>query len=202
MSIASEADWERIREQMDAAREALEQGFTPSGDEQRRILKARAHELAREPVSSEATANGIEVVEFDLANERYGIALTSVREVCLLRELTPVPCTPPFVLGIINLRGEIRTVIDLKKCFDLPEQGITDLNKILLVRHAEMQLGILADRIRGVRAISPAELQPVLPTLTGRRADYVLGVTSDCLVVLDAKKILSDSSIIVREEVP
>ena len=165
------------------------------------ILKARARELAREPLAAELAGDLLEAVEFELASEHYAIALAQVREVSLLKELTPVPCTPPFVLGIINLRGEIRTVIDLKKFFDLTDKGITELNKIIIIEHDDMQLGILADAIRGVRRIRLNDLQPALPTLTGIRADYLRGVTSDRLVVLDAAKILSDNRILVNEEV-
>ena len=111
----------------------------------------------------------------------------------------PVPCTPPFVLGIINLRGEIRTVIDLKKFFDLAAVGITERNKIILIEQGGMQLGILADAIRGVRHIPLADLQPALPTLTDIRDDYLRGITSERLVVLDAAKILSDPRILVDD---
>jgi len=121
--------------------------------------------------------------------------------VTVLKELTPVPCTPPSVVGIINLRGEIRTVIDLKKFFDLPPAGITELNKIILIQHHGQQIGILADAIRGVSRIPLADLQPALPTLTDFRADYVRGITHDRLVVLDPAKILSDQRIVVNEEV-
>jgi purine-binding chemotaxis protein CheW len=124
-----------------------------------------------------------------------------VRTVSVLKELTPVPCTPPFVLGIINLRGEIHTVVDLKKFFDLPDKGITELNKIIIIHHEDMQLGILADAIRGVRHILLHDLDPAMPTLTGIRADYLRGVTRDRLVVLDAARILSDQRILVAEEV-
>ena len=102
---------------------------------------------------------------------------------------------------MINLRGEIRTVIDLKKFFDLPDAGITELNKIILIESGEMQLGVLADAIRGVCRIPLGDLQPTLPTLTDIRADYLLGITSDRLVVLDPAKILSDKRILVDEEV-
>src|SRR5205823_3539980 len=118
-------------------------------------------------------------------------------EVCVLKDLTPVPCTPAFVLGVINLRGEIHTVIDLKKFFDLPDAGITELNKVLLIEGDGMWLGILADAICGVRTLALEALQPALPTLTDVRADYLRGVTSEQLVVLDAKKIVSDPRILV-----
>jgi purine-binding chemotaxis protein CheW len=199
MKAHESTDWAEIHRRMDATRDAIEQGFAPSLEAERGILKKRARELAGELERHERADEMLEAVEFDLANERYAFPLTQVREVSVLRELTPVPCTPPFVLGIINLRGEIRTVIDLKKFFDLPEAGITELNKIILIEHDDMQLGILADAVGGVRSIPLADLQPALPTLTNIRADYLRGITSERLVVLDAVKILSDPRILVAD---
>jgi purine-binding chemotaxis protein CheW len=199
MTPARLTDWDAIRRRIDAIRAAIDQGAAPSPEQERRILKTRAQELAREPKADVLAAETLEAVEFDLASEHYAFPLAQVREVSLLRELTPVPCTPAFVLGIINVRGEIRTVIDLKKFFDLPDAGITELNKIILIQNDEMQLGILADAIRGVRRIPLGEMQPALPTLTDIRADYLLGITSDRLVVLDPAKILSDPRILVED---
>ena len=195
------ADGSEVRRQIETVRATMEQGTALSPDEERRILKSRAQALSRELGTDAAAGETLEVVEFDLAGERYAFPLAEVREVSRLRELTPVPCTPPFVLGIINLRGEIRTVIDLKKFFDLPAAGITELNKIILIQHGDLPLGILADAIRGVRRIAIGDLQPALPTLTDVRADYLRGITSERLVVLDAGKILSDPRILVDDEV-
>ncbi|HYR59426.1 MAG TPA: chemotaxis protein CheW [Chthoniobacteraceae bacterium] len=192
-------DWEEIRRRLDTIRAAIVQSSARSPDEERRILKARAQALAKEPERGAAADETIAAVEFDLASERYAFPLSQVREVSVLRELTPVPCTPAFVLGIINVRGEIRTVIDLKKFFDLPAAGITELNKIIIIERGEMQLGVLADAIRGVSRILLSDLQPTLPTLTDIRADYLRGITSERLVVLDAAKILSDPRILVEE---
>ena len=199
MSTKEPTDWAEIRRRIDLIRAGMEQGLAPSPEADQRILKARARELAREPERTVTAEETIEVIEFDLADERYAFPLAQVREVSLLHDLTPVPCTPSFVLGIINLRGEIRTVIDLKKFFDLPGAGITDLNKIILIQREDIHLGILTDAIRGVRRIPLDTLQPTLPTLTDLRADYLRGITSDRLVVLDAAKILSDPRILVDE---
>ena len=178
----------------------VERSFLPSPEEERRILKLRAVELAKAPKAAGPKDALLEVVEFELAGERYGFPLEVVDEVCLLRNLTPVPCTPASVAGIINLRGEIRTVLDLKPFFELPAFGITEGTHVIMVRGAEMQLGILTDTIHGVGKVSLADLQPTLPTLIGVRADYLLGVTGERLVVLDAGKILSDPRILVYEE--
>lgn len=166
------------------------------------ILKQRALALGRKLATESEARNFLEIVEFDLASERYAFPIEQVREVSQLRELTPVPCTPEFVLGIINLRGEILTVIDLKRFFDLPSTEITELHKVLVLRWDNMQIGILADAIRGVKRLSPEALQPALPTLTGVRADYLHGITSDRLVVLDAAKILSDKRLLVDDDLP
>src|SRR3990172_4176155 len=159
-------------------------------DKERTILKARAKALAREGKDKEAPEESIEVVEFLLAYERYGIESSYVREVYPLKELTPLPCTPPFVLGIINVRGQILSVIDIKKFFDLPEKGLTNLNKAIILHNDNMELGILADIILGVRSIPLEEIQPSLPTLTGIREEYLKGVTRWRVVILDAEKLL------------
>lgn len=201
MKPGQPADRAEIQRRLEDTRAGLASGFTPSPEDDRLVLKKRAQKLARELEAEAGRESFLEVVEFDLASERYAFPLTEVRAVSLLRDLTPVPCTPAFVLGIINLRGEICTVIDLKKFFDLPAAGLTELNKIILLRHEKMQLGILADAIRGVRRIRLDELQPALPTLTGIGADYVRGVTGDRLVLLETARLLSDKRILVDEEV-
>ena len=82
----------------------------------------------------------LELLEFRLASERYAVESRLVQEVHPLRDLTPLPCTPPFVLGIVNVRGRILPVLDLKKFFDLPERGLTDLHRIILVRGNDLEL--------------------------------------------------------------
>lgn len=176
------------------------QGDRPLNLEEQVILRKRALALAREPEKEEAAAERLEIVEFLLAYERYGIESSYIREVYPLKDLTPLPGTPPFVLGIMNVRGKILSVIDLRKFFDLPQKGLTDLNKVIIVHDEVMEFGILADAILGVRLIPLRELQPSLPTLTEVRADYLKGVTEERLVVLDGGAILSDRRIIVQEE--
>jgi purine-binding chemotaxis protein CheW len=141
-------------------------------------------------------------VEFMLAYERYAVESLYVREVCPLENLTPLPCTPAFVLGIVNIRGEILSVIDLKKFFTLPEKGLTDLNKIIVLQAGNMVFGILADAISGMRRIPLSGLQLSLPTFSGIRETYLKGVMSlERMVILDAGKLLTDEKIIVQEQV-
>lgn len=196
-----EIDWREIGRRMEASRVAVERIWAPTAEDTQRILRERARTLAREAVPTETADASIEVIEFLLAHERYAIATEYVRGVDPLEDLTPLPCTPSFVLGIVNVRGEILSVIDLKKFFDLPEKGLTDLNKVIVLESANMVFGIVADAISGVRRILRADIQSSLPTLTGIREDYLLGVTGERLVILDAAKLLNDGRLIVQEQV-
>lgn len=192
--------WSEVHRRLKASQDALERGWTPTPAEKSEILRTRRQALAQEAEEVQI-ADHLEVVEFLLAYETYGLETAYVREVYPLRELTPVPCTPPFVAGIVNVRGQILSVVDLKRFFDLPEKGLTDLNKVIVARTDGMELGILADGILGVRTVPLTELQPSLPTLTGIRAEYLKGVTKERVVVLDGVAILSDKRLVVREEV-
>lgn len=174
--------------------------WEPGPEARRRILRDRALALARRPPSTEPTGGEIEILEFQLAHERYGVESSYVREVYPLKDLTPLPCRSAFVLGIVNVRGQIVSVLDIRKFFDLPERGLTDLNKVIILHGPSMEFGILGDSIHGMRRIALQEIQPSLPTFTGIRERYLKGVTRDRLVVLDAGKLLEDENIVVREE--
>lgn len=194
-------DWDVVHRRLADTQVAVEKGWAPTQAEQKKILGARAGAIAQEPPAEEIAAEQIEIVEIMLAYERYGIESHSVREVYPLKELTPLPCTPAFVLGVINVRGRILSLIDIKKFFELPEKGLSDLNKVIIIQGQGMEFGILADAILGVRSISRKEIQPSLPTLTGIREDYLVGLTKERIVILDAAKLLSDKRILVEEEV-
>ena len=194
-------DWSDVKRRLEDARIATEHIWSPTAGETKRVLEARARSLALEPVPTDTADEWIEVVEFALAHERYAIASEYVREVCTLEEFTPLPCTPAFVLGIINLRGEILSVIDIKKFFDLPEKGLTNLNKVIVLESEYMVFGIVADAISGVRHILRADIQPPLPTLTGIRENYLQGISAARVVILDAAKLLADHNLVVQEQV-
>jgi len=164
------------------------------------ILHARARALARPAEHAPAAETLLDVLEFRVAQERYAIETKHVGEVHPLLDLTPLPCTPTFVLGIVNVRGRILPVLDLKKFFDLPEQGLNDLHCIILVEGGDLEFGLLADAVVGVQSIPVESLQSSLPTLTGIRDDYLKGVTAGRLVVLDVARILADPKIIVHDD--
>lgn len=194
-------DWNEVHRRIENTRAVLERGAQPSPDETRSILKNRARALAQEPEKTETNREFLEIVVFGLSQETYGIESTFVREVYPLKDLTPLPCTPAFVLGIINVRGQILSVLDLKIFFNLPEKGLGDLNKIIIIRSGMMEFGILADVINGTRRIPLETIQSAPLTVTGIGAEYLKGVTADRIIVLNGDKILGDEKIVIYEEI-
>jgi len=174
---------------------------TSDAEHIRKTLRLRAEALARPVAAPADETEFLEVLEFGLAEERYALETAHVHEVQPLRRLAPIPCTPPFLRGLVHLRGRLVAVIDLKKFFDLPEHGITDLHHVVVLQKSEMDIGLLADTVYGVRMLPRDAVQPPLPTLTGIRADYLKGITAERVVVLDAPRILADPRFIIDENV-
>lgn len=192
-------NWDEVRARVKATGEAIAVEGA-SDDKRKKTLKERAARLAA-PAAAPETDAYIDVVEFILASERYAVESGFVREICPLNELTAVPCTPAFVLGIINVRGQILSVIDIKKFFALPERGITDLNKVIILSRAGMEFGLIADAIIGVKRVKEAGIETAMPTLTGIRAEYLKGITKERLVIIDTEKLLTDKGLIVEQSV-
>lgn len=166
-----------------------------------KILASRAKELSELSAEDQISSDTIEVVEFVLAYEQYGIESGYIREVFSMKEYTQIPGTPPFVLGVVNVRGQILSVVDIKKFFGLPTGGLSDLNRVVICSYEDMEVGILADIIKGVRIIRIDDIQNSLPTINDARAEYIKGVTDEGLVILDIEKLLSQSRLIVNDEV-
>ncbi|MHB8580261.1 MAG: chemotaxis protein CheW [Ignavibacteriaceae bacterium] len=169
-------------------------------EEKRSIFKARAKVLAVERKDNSVLNQFIEIIEFSVAAETYGIESDFISEVYLLKDFTILPGLPSFVFGIINVRGQIISLISLKRLFGLPEKGIRELNKVIIIHNNRMEFGILADIILGSYAVSLDEIQknPIQTNLSN--AGYFKGVTNDHIIILDAKNILNDEKIIIHQK--
>ncbi|NQT24051.1 chemotaxis protein CheW [candidate division KSB1 bacterium] len=165
-----------------------------------KILGERAKEMALQEDDIGSHDDAIEVVEFELAYEKYAIESKYVSEVYPMSDFSILPCTPSFIMGIMNLRGTILSLIDIRRFFGLPIKGLSNLNRVLVVRTDDLEMGLLADFIMGVKIIPKEHIQPPLPTFSPIQTKYLKGVTKDSLILLDIEKIFSDPSIIVNEE--
>jgi purine-binding chemotaxis protein CheW len=158
-------------------------------EEQEHILLTRAEELARRP-EEEVTSSLIELTEFQLADQRFALLSTSVREVTSLRSLTPVPCTPPFVLGIFNLRGRILPLINIASFCGLHNHRPSTPITAVIAHTDTIEVGIAADVIISVRAVSQDTLQPAPATISPALSKYIRHITAEGTVVLDASRLL------------
>jgi purine-binding chemotaxis protein CheW len=194
-------DWPALLRRLHQADAAGVGGSSPSPEENRAILRERAVLLAARPPQECAPGTRIECLEFQLSGENYAMDLSYIIQTLPLAEFTPLFCTPGYVLGITNLRGRIISIIDLRRFFELPEVGLCDLNRVIVVSNGTMEFGILADRVVGMMSLPLEELQPPPAALIGLRSEFLAGVTADRLALLDIAKILADGRILVHEEV-
>ncbi|MBN1219697.1 MAG: chemotaxis protein CheW [Anaerolineae bacterium] len=185
-----------------------EQTLSPA--ELAEVWARRAYELAQKPPTP-AIGKTLDLLVFWLGKERYGLEVTNVREIYPLEQLTSVPRTPNFVAGVFSARGRILSAIDLCAFFDLPAIGLSGQTKIIVVSNANLanthyanghllEVGILADEVADVTTIFKEDIQPPLTTHTGVRAEYIQGITSDLLVVLNLNALLTDKRVIIQEE--
>lgn len=186
---------------MESVRRALAKCSDPAPAEKRQILKTRAEVLAKRDDVPDADEACLQAVVFLLGPETYSIELTHIREVCFLKEITPIPSVPAFVPGIINFRGQILSLIDLKKLFGLPEQPPDNLARVIVLHSDIMEFGIVADEVIGVKAIPLSRIQPMPALYEGIGAEYLRGITPDRTAVLDGRKILSDKKLVIYQEV-
>lgn len=164
-------------------------------------LKNRAIAMAQEPEHKKEASAIIEVIAFTLVVETYGIESAFVREVWPLKDFTALPGVPSYILGIINVRGQILPVVDIKKFFNLPEKGLGELNRVIILHDDQMEFGILADAVHGTQTIELEDIQVAPPTVSGIGEEYIRGVTKENLIILNADRILSDKTIVVNDNV-
>lgn len=145
---------------------------------------------------------------FQLGAEEYGLAILKVREIIGLLDITAVPRTPEFVRGVINLRGKVIAVVDLRAKFGMPSVEDTDQTCIIVVDAQAgdrvMQMGVLVDRVSEVRDIDAGSIEP--PPAFGLAIDtsFILGmgkVSERVLMLLDVDKVLSVSELLAVDTV-
>ncbi|HMK76615.1 MAG TPA: chemotaxis protein CheW [Thermodesulfobacteriota bacterium] len=171
------------------------------------ILEERARLLARLPEKKAASGETLEVLTFHLGTEYIGIPTEGVHEIQPLsaHNWSRVPCAPDFIVGIVNLRSRIYSIMDLTVFWGLPPRPLSDKAHLLLLKgghrsdHQEMELTLLTDDLDKVCHLRMDDLNPVPPTVSAKVQGHLRGVTPDMMMVLDLESLLSDPNIIVCE---
>ncbi|ASI95792.1 chemotaxis protein CheW [Vibrio rotiferianus] len=134
-------------------------------------------------------------VTFQLEEETYGINVMQVREVLRYTEIAPVPGAPDYVLGIINLRGNVVTVIDTRSRFGLMEGEVTDNTRIIVIESERQVIGILVDSVAEVVYLRSSEIDTTPSVGTDESAKFIQGVSNrdgKLLILVDLNKLLSE----------
>ncbi|RCU44547.1 MULTISPECIES: chemotaxis protein CheW [Corallincola] len=134
-------------------------------------------------------------VTFRLENETYGINVMQVQEVLRYTEIAPVPGAPDYVLGIINLRGNVVTVIDTRSRFGLPPAELTDNSRIVIIEAEKLVIGILVDSVAEVVYLRSSEIDTAPNVGTEESAKFIQGVSNrdgELLILVDLNKLLTD----------
>lgn len=134
-------------------------------------------------------------VTFCLDNETYGINVMQVQEVLRYSDIAPVPGAPGYVLGIVNLRGNVVTVLDTRLRFGLAAAEVTDSTRIVIIEAEKQVIGILVDSVAEVVYLKSAEIETAPNVGTNESAKFIQGVCNrdeQLLILVDLDKLLSD----------
>jgi len=134
-------------------------------------------------------------VTFRLDNETYGINVMQVQEVLRYTEIAPVPGAPPYVLGIINLRGNVVTVIDTRLRFGLHQTETTDQTRIVIIETENQVVGIMVDAVAEVVYLRQSEIETTPNVGNDETAKFIQGVchkNKELLILVDLEKMMSD----------
>jgi purine-binding chemotaxis protein CheW len=155
--------------------------------------------LSQRDLTESKARQEIQLACIRLASEMYALDIMRIKEIIRPQKLTSVPKAPPFVDGMINLRGLVIPVIDLRKRFDLPSAPRDRKSRIVICAIFEKFVGLMVDEVTEVRRYFRHEVRPAPEFVKGKGAEYFMAVCqrdSDLVMLIDLEKILSSDEII------
>lgn len=173
--------------------------------EEKAILRERADNL-RQPTEREDFAGLIPLAVVGLNGEYFGLDLPIVREFTDIRQVTPVPCCPPHIVGNMNLRGEILTLVDIRNVLNMPILGVENSNniKVMIVKIDDLIAGVTVDEVFDVMYLQPSQILPVPTAVHSANSEYLRGTANyreKMMSILDLAKVFQQGDLIVNEEV-
>lgn len=164
------------------------------------ILKKRAVEAARK-VASTGGEKGREMIVFNLGDERYAIDAESLGEVYPYAQPTPIPHLPPYIQGIVHVRGRFVSIVDLGRFLGIEASGSRTSGAILLIGKGEMEFGVAVDEVLEQSRFPESSIRPVPPGFSLPRPDLIVGVSEEGIIVLSAQKVLGDPAMRIYQDV-
>jgi len=159
-------------------------------------MASQTAQTAQTAHSAQASEDPVlQYVTFQLDDETYGINVMRIQEVLRYSEIAPVPGAPDYVLGIINLRGNVVTVIDTRRRFGLPEAEVTDATRIVVIEAENQVVGVLVDSVAEVVYLRQSEIETAPNVGNEESAKFIQGVCNkngELIILVEFDKMLTD----------
>jgi purine-binding chemotaxis protein CheW len=182
---------------------SAERYFCPGATaEEREVFRERARSLAK-PLEEREAAGRLPLAVARLNDEYIGIDLEVVREFAEVGAASRVPCCPPHVVGQVNLRGDIVTLVDIRGALQMPVAALREDGKLLVVQSGELLVGVPVDEVLDVLYLRPADVTSVPAAVEGMAEQYLQGTApyeGKLLSILDLPGILAHGNLVVNEE--
>ena len=186
MADLDSVDWSQLLQELDLDSE------TNREEAMRSRLKQRAAQYAAQSkITGEDSETTHTLLAFELNGERYGVEVVLVRHVRSIDGITPVPGTPSFYPGVINIRGKVLTVLDLRKLFEMTVDPNTPPEELIVVNVNALEIGVLVHHVQDVVTVRESELEPL------EDVRFARGMAPNRLIYLDFTRLFEDERLIV-----
>ena len=172
--------------------------------EEKIIFRERATNLRKQEENQDFIRSKIPLAVIALNGEFLGFNLDLVREFTDVRKVTAIPCTPPHIVGNMNLRGEILTLVDIRNSLNMPMGNMESLGKAIVVEVSDIVAGIVVDEVLDVMYLNPLDISPVPTAIHYTNDEYLRGTApygDKMMSILDLQKMMTKGALIVDEEV-
>jgi purine-binding chemotaxis protein CheW len=179
--------------------------FCPNATPEAKIIfRERATNLRRQEENQDFIRSKIPLAVIALNGEFLGLNLDLVREFTDVRKVTAIPCTPPHIVGNMNLRGEILTLVDIRNALNMQMGNMESLGKAIVVEVSDIVAGIVVDEVLDVMYLNPLDITPVPTAIHYTNDEYLRGTApyrDKMMSILDLQKMMAKGALIVDEEV-
>ena len=172
--------------------------------EEKIIFRERAKNLRKQDENQDFLRSKMPLAVIALNGEVLGLNLDLVREFTDIRKVTAIPCTPPHIVGNMNLRGEILTLVDIRNALNMPMGNMESLGKAIVVEVSDIVAGIVVDEVLDVMYLNPLDITPVPTAIHYTNDEYLRGTApyrDKMMSILDLQKMMTKGALIVDEEV-
>jgi len=165
------------------------------------LLRTRAEELSRLTAQDDST-DQTDAVVFQLGQEFFALETKYITEIRNYSEVTPVPCTPDFVIGITNIRGQIFSVLDIRKSMNTDEQSVDDQTSILLLSHKGLDVCLMVDRLLQKHSVSRRDIKSVAASASvASSVSGIFFLDKLTVSVINWDSFMAQNNLVVNEEV-